>query len=104
MFNKRWGRVESRELRESDVIVIWFPAMRPKEHFKWQVCKLGKKWKNWFLTIFFKTNFLDVLFDVESESEIRFSKFLFVGEIWAKNDPNMQIRQKMKNLIFDDFL
>ena len=71
---------------------------------KWpDYANLGKKWKNWCLTIFFKTNFLDVVFDVESESEIRFSKFVFFGEILAKNDPIMQIRQKMKKSIFDDF-
>ena len=48
--------------------------------------------KNYFDNLF-KTTFLDVLFDVESESAIRFPKFSFVGEIFAKNDLIMQIRQ-----------
>ena len=51
--------------------------------------------KIWFLKILFKTTFPDVIFDVESESAIRFSKFFFVGEILAKNDLIMQIRQKI---------
>ena len=50
----------------------------------------------------FQTNFLDVLFNVESESENQIWKFLFVDEIWAKNEPKMQIRQKIEILIFYD--
>ena len=60
------------------------------------LCKLEKKNFHFFSTIPSKPNFLD-------ESEIRFSKFSFFGEIWAKNDPIMQIRQKMKKLMFDRF-
>ena len=67
--------------------------------------QIRQKMKNLIFRRFsLKLTFLDVLFDVESESEIRFSKLFFVGEILAKNDLIMQIRQKMKNLIFDDFL
>ena len=38
-----------------------------------------------------KLNLLDVFFDVESHTEIRFSKLFFVPEMLAKNDLIMQI-------------